>query len=213
MALYQPVVRATIVDIKADRPQAGDRFLIDTNAWYWLTYSRSQNTSRPPQSYQVQQYPGYIEAALKATSELLWSGLSMAELTTLIERSEYDIFCRTNQLDPQNFSIKAYRHGHLQERANQVVAEINAAWGLVETFGKCLESSINQAVVTQTIADFSRQALDGYDSLIIHAAQTANIDQIITDDIDFVTVPDITVFTANRNALSAAKSQNRLLTR
>jgi hypothetical protein len=55
--------------------------------------------------------------------------------------------------------------------------------------------------------------LDGYDSLIIHAAQTANIDQIITDDIDFVTVPDITVFTANRNVLSAAKSQNRLLTR
>jgi hypothetical protein len=213
VAIYQPIVRATIVDIQTDQPQPGDRFLIDTNAWYWLAYSRSQSTTRPPKSYQVRQYPTYIKTALKERSELFWSGLSMAELTTLIERSEYDIFCQTSGRDPRTFSVKEYRHGQPQERANQVIPEINAAWAMVETFGLCLESLVNQATITQTIADFKIQAVDGYDSLIVHAANTSHISQIITDDIDFVTVPGITVFTANRNAISAARSQAKLLSR
>jgi hypothetical protein len=213
MARYQPIVRATVVDLKTDSPQEYDQFLIDTNAWYWLAYSRSQFTTRPPQDYQVRIYPSYIQESLRANSDLRWSGLSMAEMTTLIERSEYDIFCQTGHRDPAKFSIKEYRHGYPQERTSQVITEINAAWTTIETFGSCLESIVDQKAITQTIADLKLQAVDGYDSLLIHAANTANINQIITDDIDFVTVPGVIVFTANRNALSAAKSQNKLLVR
>jgi hypothetical protein len=31
-------VRAQVVDIRADTPKGSDRFLVDTNAWYWLFY-------------------------------------------------------------------------------------------------------------------------------------------------------------------------------
>jgi hypothetical protein len=210
---YQPIVQAQVVDITADRPQPTDRFLIDTNAWYWLAYSRSQLTTRRPQDYQIRDYPGYIRAALGAQSALYWSGLSMAELSTLIERSEYDIFCRTHQRRSAQFPLKQYRHGQPQERAQQVIPEITAAWDLVETFGVCLESLVDQTAVTQAMADFSTQSVDGYDSLIIHSARLANIDQVITDDVDFVTVPNMTVFTANPKALSAAEAQNKLWTR
>ncbi len=213
MANYQPIVRANVVDIKTDRPQKSDRFLIDTNAWYWLAYSRSKDTLRPPKDYQIKQYPRYITAALNTTSTLFWSGLSMAEITTLIERSEHDIFCQENQLDPNDFSLKEYRHGRSSERTNHVIPEIKTVWDIVESCGQCLESIIHQETVTQAIEDLKNQEVDGYDGLMVHAAKTANISQIITDDIDFITVPGITVFTANRNAISAAKSHNKLIDR
>ena len=40
-----------------------------------------------------------------------------------------------------------------------------------------------------------------------------NIEKIITDDGDYLTVPDIQVFTANRNVINAARSQGKLVTR
>jgi predicted nucleic acid-binding protein len=213
MATFHPQVRANVVDIQTDRPQVGDRFLVDTNVLYWLTYSRSNQTSRPPQNDQITKYPNYINAAIKAKSQLLWSALSVAELTTLIERSEYDIFCKKGKRDPSKFSIKNYRHGHPKERANKVIAEIETSWNQVEVVGHCLESLVNQSTVTQVISDLRIQSIDGYDSLIIRAMNTAKIDKIITDDFDFVTVPGITVFTANKKSLLAARSQNKLLTR
>ncbi len=213
MANYQPIVRANVVDIQTDRPQKSDRFLIDTNAWYWLTYSRSEDTFRPAKTYQVRQYPRYINRALKEMSTLFWSGLSMTELTTLIERSEYEIFCQINQLEPHLFTLKEYRHGHPLERANQVIPRINVSWDFVKNIGQCLDSVIQQETVTQTIEDLKNQEVDGYDGLMVHAAKTGNISQIITDDIDFITVPGITVFTANYNAVSIAKSQNKLIDR
>jgi hypothetical protein len=33
-------VQAEVVDISADTPKTEDAFLVDTNVWYWLTYSR-----------------------------------------------------------------------------------------------------------------------------------------------------------------------------
>ncbi len=213
MPLPQPLVQASVVDIQTDRPQPGDRFLVDTNVWYWLTYTRSANTARPPQNYQVNQYPKYIRSALNAQSQIFWSALSMAELTTLIERTEYELFCKTSGLDPKNLSPKVYRHNHPQERSNQVIPEIKATWGQVESLGNCLESNISQATITQIIANFSQQALDGYDSLIVSAAKAANMNQILTDDIDFITVPEVIVFTANRKAIQAAAAQGKLLVR
>jgi hypothetical protein len=213
MATFHPQVRANVVDIQTDRPQVSDRFLVDTNVWYWLTYSRSKQTLRPPQNYQITKYPDYINAAVIAKSQLLWSALSVAELTTLIERSEHSIFCRRNNHDPNQFSIKKYRHGYPVERAKKVIAEIETSWNQVEVIGHCLDSLVNQSTVTQVVNDLQIQSIDGYDSLIAHAMKIAQVDKIITDDIDFVTVPGITIFTANRNALLAANAQNKLLIR
>ncbi len=213
MANYQPIVRATVIDIQNDRPKISDRFLVDTNAWYWLTYVRSSQTSRPPKFYQIREYPRYLKSALKSQSELLWSGLSIGELAALIERSEYDIFCQINRLNPQSFSLKEYRHGYIQERINKVISETTIVWDLIRSFGNCLDTIINASTITQTIANLNIQAVDGYDALMVDAMNKAGINQVITDDIDFVTVPGITIFTANRNAIAAAIAQNKLIIR
>jgi hypothetical protein len=210
MAAFQPIVRATVVDLQADCPQPSDRFLIDTNVWVWLTYTRSQNTSKPPKNYQVTAYPKYIQTVLNAKSQLFWSGLSIAELTSFIERSEYDIFCQSQTAPP---SRKEYRHGLQRERNHRVIPETEAAWNLVKSYGQCLENQVTQSTTEAIINNLADGELDGYDSLIINSLDHSNINQVITDDIDFVTATDIVVFTANRNAIAAARSQNRLLKR
>ena len=49
--------------------------------------------------------------------------------------------------------------------------------------------------------------------MILEAMDKAGINQVITDDGDYVTVPGIEVFTANQNAIASARSQGKLITR
>jgi hypothetical protein len=86
MPNYAPLVKANVIDIKTDRPQKDDRFLLDTNVLYWFTYHRSNLTDRAPSPVQATQYPAYIKSTLQANSTLYWSSLSIVELTTLIEQ-------------------------------------------------------------------------------------------------------------------------------
>jgi hypothetical protein len=43
--------------------------------------------------------------------------------------------------------------------------------------------------------------------------RTRGVIQLITDDGDFATIPGIQVFTANRNVVTAARAQGKLLKR
>jgi hypothetical protein len=127
MATFQPIVRATVVDIQTDRPQASDRFLVDT----------------------------------------------------------YDIF---RQIGQTPVSLKEYRHGFPRERTSRVIPEIQAAWNLVQSYGECLETEITQATITENINNLQNYELDGYDSLITSSLTQSSISQVITDDIDFISV-------------------------
>jgi hypothetical protein len=115
-------VQADVVDITADTPKAGDVFLVDTNVWYWLTYPNA--TSFIPS--QLSEYPGYLNKALGAQSRIHHSGLSLAELAHLIEKTEREIYGKAvGQIKP-----KEYRHNLSGERS-RVYSEIQAAWGQV----------------------------------------------------------------------------------
>lgn len=213
MTQYTPTVRATVIDIKSDQPKQDDRFLVDTQVWYWLTYTRSEDGTHPPKEYQVEEYPNYIQQSIASKIQLFWSGLAITELITLIERSEYDIFCKKQNRTKNSFSLKDYRHGEAQARSEQVIPEINIAWEAIQRIGTCLEAHVNQEFIIQSITNLNIQSTDGYDSLMIDSAKAAGITQIITDDIDFLTVPGIQVFTANKKALMAASNQQKLINR
>lgn len=42
-------VRAHVVDLRNDTPRSTDRFYVDTNVWFWTTYSSARHSSNPPQ--------------------------------------------------------------------------------------------------------------------------------------------------------------------
>ncbi|MEG4058005.1 MULTISPECIES: hypothetical protein [unclassified Microcoleus] len=198
----QYAVKAEVVNIQFDTPQKDDIFLVDTNVWYWLTYTQA-STYPPP--YQINDYPAYLTKIISAQGLLLYCGLSLAELAHNIEKAEREIFSTT--LKP-----KEYRHNKPTERAN-VVAEVIAAWGQVTSIAVSTDVTIDETTTNASLTRFQTQLLDGYDLLILEAMDKAGVVQVITDDGDYVTVPGIKVFTANRNVITAAKNQGKLITR
>jgi predicted nucleic acid-binding protein len=198
-------IQAEVVDITTDSPKADDVFLVDTNVWYWMTYTRASLSVRPPAQYQTCNYPAYTNAALAAGARIYQSGLSLAELTHLIEKAEREIYERTNG----PVRIKEYRHNFPDERT-QVIAEIQSAWGQVVSLSDPLVATIDGQTANIAIARFQTEKVDGYDLFILESMKNHGIVQVITDDGDFTTVSEIQVFTANRNVIAAAKDQGKL---
>lgn len=207
-------VQAEVIDITADTPKAGDTFLVDTNVWYWLTYTRASQSARPPLRYQTSNYPNYTNAALGAGARIFQSCLSLAELTHLIEKAEYEIFAQANPTifpNPNKFD-KNFRHDCNNER-KQTVSEIQAAWAQVSSLAEPLTISIDTTKATTALTRLQTEKVDGYDLFILESMSSNSVAQVITDDGDFVSVPGIQVFTANRTVLRAARAQGRLMTR
>ncbi len=169
------IIRADVVDIQVDHPRQSDNFLVDTNVWYWLTYPRADQSDKPPIHYQTTHYPAYVGKARSAKARLLHCGLSFAELTHIIEKTERDIFNRANESSVGN---KEYRHNYPTERTNKVVAEVEAAWGLVETIAEPLDLLVDKSTTNAALARLSTQPLDGYDLFIMEAMTKAGLSQV-----------------------------------
>lgn len=201
-------VRAEVVDIRTDTPRPDDVFLVDTNVWYWLTYTRASLGTDRPLRYQVTEYPSYILKVRQAGARLYRFGLSLAELAHLIEKVERDIYTHSNG----PVSPKEFRHNYPSERAN-VVGEIQAAWSQVEALSSPLNFAIDDTTTRSGLARLSGAAMDGHDLFMLEAALARKVLQVITDDGDYITVHGIRVFTANANAIQAAQQQGKLVHR
>jgi predicted nucleic acid-binding protein len=202
-------VQAQVVNIKIDTPKKEDKFLLDTNVLYWnfstLAHSRSLPTHLKPKIYQITKYPKYLEKIQYAGSSLFYCGLSMAEIAHLIEKHQKETNFPT--LPP-----KEYRHNYPMQRY-LVITEIQNCWSEIEAVADSTDILIDKITTKDALANFENIIVDGYDSFIIESMFKAGINQIITDDGDYITVPGITVFTANDKAIDAAKYQGKLLNR
>jgi hypothetical protein len=124
-------VAAEVIDIEHDQPRAGDVLLVDTNVWFWHTYTRASQGGRPPMPRQAREYPRYVKKALQARAKPWHHDLMFAELAHLIERVECDIFARTSPGAPSTAGtvtvpIKQFRNQPTQRV--QVLAEIESSW-------------------------------------------------------------------------------------
>ena len=201
-------IRAEIVDVGCDIPQKSDIFLVDTNVWFWQTYINSSTTARP---YQLKNYPNYLTQALVNGSTLSYSVLTLAELSSIIERTELDIYNKSNRV---RLRPKEYHHNLPKERA-KVVAEVRSAWSQVEAIAVSADLQINDDIAKAALTRFQTQAVDGYDLLLLEAISRAGTGrvQVLTDDMDYATVPQIQVFTSNKTIVEEATRQGKLLHR
>lgn len=196
-------IQADVIDITVDSPRQGDIFFVDTNVWYWLTYPPASLSAN---SYQLG-YSSYIADAVTAGATLCCSGLSLAELAHGIERQEQQLSSYSS------IRSKEYRHNYPSERA-KVVSEVQAAWSQVKSiYAIQINITLDEVTVDAALTRFSTQCLDGYDLFILESMNQESVTKIITDDGDYVTVPEIQVFTANPGALKAARNQGKLITR
>lgn len=197
-------VQADVIDMVKDTPKPGDAFLVDTNVWFWLTYPSAPSAGPS----QTSDYPTYLNAALKNGATTHHSGLSLAELAHTIERAEREIYCQYVAA----IQAKEYRHNEPTERA-RIVSAIAVAWGQVTSLATPLSVNIDDSITNAALKRLQTERVDGYDLFILESMKIHGVRQVITDDGDFCTVPDIQVFTANRNVIQAAKSQGKLVIR
>jgi len=207
MAVYY-TVRADVIDIAHDKPLASDRIFVDTNVWFWLTYSRASLGKTPPRGYQLTRYNAYTNAVLVAGGTLLHSGLNLAELVHLIEKTEHEIYEKLHV----PLLLKEYRHNYPSEHQT-VRAELTAVWMSVQGLSNSLDCSIDDTTTAAAFASFGNVKVDGYDLFMLETMRRNGVTNIITDDGDFVTVPGICVFTSNRGVIAAAQAQGKLITR
>jgi predicted nucleic acid-binding protein len=209
------LVQADVVDLRSDQPRQGDLFLVDTNAWLWQTYPNVSAVPKKPLevarvNQKVADYSLYLQAARNVGATLAYSGLILAELAHVIEKSEFDIYRRS--IAPASPSLKEYRHSRPLERSN-VVDLVELSWAQVEAIATPVNLVVDEAITQASLRRFQAQALDGYDLLIIEAAQNEGITQFVTDDMDYAVVSGIQMFTTNQDVIDAARAQGKLLVR
>lgn len=202
-------VRARIVDIRADTPKGTDVFLVDTNAWYWLFYSRASLAPDAPQAYQLADYPAFLKTAIGAQSALHCYGLTFAELAHNIEKAEREIYASQAG---KHIYTKPFRHDYPNQR-RKLVPLISDTWADVLSVSAMLDLDMDSSFMQSALNLFPSVALDGYDLFMAEAALKAGVTQIVTDDGDYATVPGLTIFTANPKVIQAATTAGKLLTR
>ena len=201
------IIQADIIDIKTDTPQQSDIFFVDTNIWFWQTYTNAAFTAK---RYQITDYPNYINKTRQNGATLTYSGLTLAELAHIIEKTEYDIYVQSNGY----LHFKKYRHDYPTERAN-VVAEVQFTWRRIKKIAIPIDLTVDDATTDAAINRFTTQAVDGYDLLMLEAISKAGAEtvKIITDDMDYSVVPGIEVFTSNKYVIQDAAMQKKLVRR
>lgn len=200
-------VRATVVDIQHDTPKDTDHFIVDTNAWLFLFYPPASAPGTPPLP-QATHYPAYIKKALSAKSTLYALALSFPEIAHAIERGER----AKHEAIAGQVQTKDFRHNYPNKRL-KIVNEIRDTWNAVTQYTQLLDMKLDSNFLVSALQLFPSVGLDGYDTFFVEQALQSGHTQIISDDKDYLTVSNITVFTANQNAIQAAAAANKLLTR
>lgn len=205
----QYAISADVADISQTSPLGTDCFLVDSNVWLWMTYSNAGHGEQSWRGAVMRQYDVFVQKASAANARLCCSGLSLAELSHIIEKTEREIYERSigNSITP-----KEYRHNLVGQRT-RVISEIQAAWGQVASLAEPLTVTIDTPTVDAALYRLQTEKVDGYDLFFLESMKKHGVVQVITDDGDFTSVPGIQVFTANRNVINAARSQGKLLTR
>ncbi|PCC98989.1 PIN domain-containing protein [Halopseudomonas pelagia] len=169
-------------DIKNVSPGKGELFFVDTNVWYWMTYFASKSfVPKGPKQYQIENYPNFIEQAVNNKAVLYYSPLMLIELTSLIERAEFEIFKAFK--NDQNFSFKRFRNDQHQRKV--VIDELHLAWEQVRQLAIELPAKIGDDLECKVLDYLRNFNIDGYDSLYYYFMKQNNIVNIITDDKDF----------------------------
>lgn len=206
-------VRAEVVDIQNDIPRPSDVLLVDTNVWLWQTYGLppdpdSRRARKAEQKLKI--YTRYLSAALSRNVQLKYCGLILAELTHVIEKAEFEIFKRSNNMG--SLIPKEYRHNYPNEHA-LVAGIVWNAWSQVTMLASSADLMVDETLANTAADRFQQIALDGYDLFLLQAIRNTGIKpvQVLTDDMDYASVPGIQLFTSNWQVIKQARDQGKLL--
>ena len=175
------------------------KFAIDTNVLYWMHYSRCNTTG-----YQIMYYPQFISDLMERQISFVTTACNVSELLHLVEKKEYDIFKASNSVR----NIKEFRKNK-SERIN-VQKELEIIMMQIESMYSVQDFELDFSLLSKFVHNFDSHRCDNNDYSILTYLKDAGINNVITDDCDFITYAGINVYTANENIINEAKRKNIL---
>lgn len=169
-------------------------YFIDTNALYWYTYPRFMNNL----SLQATPYYDFIDSLVAANNPLVTSIYNISELLNVIEKNEYDIYIHAHP-DESHLSRKDFRRMPSERQKLQNIMKTT----LANVYAICdvVEFPFDKANMKQFTDTLTSHRCDVFDYMIIQNNIKDRNTNIITDDSDFSTISDITIYTANIHPL------------
>lgn len=194
-----------ITNISLVKPERTDKYFLDTNVWFWFTYCGANFiSSNKPRDYQLEHYPLFIEKIQNIGAKIFHCPLIYTELANLIERTEYEEYLKSHNLDRNAFSRKKFRA--IESARQKVIKEIECAWNTISSFSECLELTLNGGTIQATHSFMKQSKLDPYDAIFIHFMNSHNIKMLVSDDGDMMESKVSEIFTANKKYLTPLKS-------
>lgn len=180
------------------RPDAKDKYFLDTNIWYWFTYCGSKvfSTIKQPAPYQLDYYPAFVERIQDEGAKIYHCPLTYTELANIIENAEYEEY-----LSKQSSRISKKEYRKINNEREKVVKEIDTAWRTINSMSECLELKLDNKTIEATHNFLSSSQLDAYDAIFIHFMKSHDLKMLVSDDHDLASAEIEQLFTANRSVL------------
>ena len=192
-----------VFDVRKSGPTPSDKFFVDTNVWYKFTYSIASISSNE----NIEVYSSFIEQCVRVKCGLFYSPLTFTELAHNIEKDQLE---RYNAIHAPHLDAKAFRQ--LNQERKDVVAEVKDSWGQVQRLAQHYDTPTDAAALIRCIKLFELHMVDGYDVFFADIVKRDVDMKLLTDDADFLHIPDLTIFTANNKALKLARQAGVLKT-
>jgi len=199
-------VNALVYDIRKYVPTATDTFVVDTNVWRWIAYTKMSLSAHPPP--QATEYPTFIRLAKANGSALLHCGLSLSELSNIIERDEFRQYAASRGVAETDSERKKFRRDPWER--GKVTAEIDAAWQQVRGLSTLATVVIDDQTTDACLQHLTKCMIDAYDGFIVEAAIKIGTPHIVTDDVDLCSVPGVSVFTSHPVVIASAAKAGKL---
>ena len=171
------------------------KFFLDTNVLYWYTYPRFSSSKQFSPTAKI--YYNFIDGLIAAGNPLETSIYNITELLNVIEKNEYDIYCKLHSEIP--ISRKDFRKMP-SERANVkkiIETSLNNAKGICSI----VDFNFVQNTIDDFVNTFTNHRCDIFDYAILENCINTQCLNIISDDSDFSTIEKINLYTANENIL------------
>jgi predicted nucleic acid-binding protein len=194
------VVHAATYDIRKDvtPPQ---RLLVDTNVWLYLAYGPF---SLGDQAALAAPYVDFVAKCIEHGCQLLRSPLSVPEIAHVIERNE----AKASSAHGNN---QGKQMRWIPNSRRKVIAEVLNTWKQITATSEWSEGlKVDGAAGDEALLNFRNLKVDGYDLFLVQEALTSGNLAVLTNDFDFLSVPTLTVYTANDAGVEAARRSNRL---
>ena len=171
---------------------------VDTNILLWAFYGNTTYV----QSYQKNIYPTFLANTIERKDCKIYTTIyNICELFNIIEKNEYELYLKKNELTSEELNKKQYRA--LIEEREKLQRSFNLLYKQISQCVNITEYQISEEMIKEYNKNYNQHRYDIFDFTLLKFCKENNIECVLTDDSDFSSykeyISDIKIITANRN--------------